>query len=79
MNWLWPELTNARPNLFRWDVSSQGRGGDSKVIADMTAKVIASYNVTPSRVFVGGLSAGAAQSVLVAIGSRHSLSSSLFS
>lgn len=52
----------------RWEPTSQARNGDNKLIADMTAKVISSYNVSSSRVFVGGLSAGAAQSVLVAVG-----------
>jgi len=60
----------------RWEPTSQARNGDNKLIADMTAKVISSYNVSSSRVFVGGLSAGAAQSVLVAVGisSRHPFS-----
>jgi poly(3-hydroxybutyrate) depolymerase len=62
----------------RWEPTSQARNGDNKLIADMTAKVISSYNVSSSRVFVGGLSAGAAQSVLVAVGISSGDSWSLF-
>lgn len=67
---LYPEQTssaNANKCWLWWEPTSQARNGDNKLIADMTAKVISSYNVSSSRVFVGGLSAGAAQSVLVAV------------
>lgn len=67
---LYPEQTssaNANKCWLWWETTSQARNGDNKLIADMTAKVISSYNVSSSRVFVGGLSAGAAQSVLVAV------------
>lgn len=59
---------------LRFEPSSQARNGDNKDIAEMTSRVISQYNLSKDQVFVAGISAGAAQAVLISAGTyQHTL------
>lgn len=51
-------------NWFRWKDQIRGSGEPAFIVA-MTQKVIAEYGVNPRRVYVAGLSAGAAMAVIL--------------
>jgi len=69
---LYPEQPFSANILRCWNwflPKDQDRSGEAKLITDMANSVVEAYNITPSKVFIGGLSAGAAMSVIVAVGS----------
>ena len=62
----WPEQTGAHQPQKCWtwyDPAHQGRGGEAAIIAGIAREVIAAQNADPARVYVVGVSAGAAQAV----------------
>jgi poly(hydroxyalkanoate) depolymerase family esterase len=67
---LYPEQpSSANMNkCWNWfEPAHQTRGGEPKIIVDMLNKVSADYRIDRRRVYVAGLSAGAAMSVIVGI------------
>jgi len=65
---LYPEQPSSENNNKCWnwfETVDQSRGGEPKVIADMVTKVASQYVIDFQRVYVAGLSAGAAMSVIV--------------
>jgi len=62
-----PSCGNFFSRCWNWfDASHQSRGaGEPQLIAQMTSSVIQKFSVNPSRVFVAGISAGAAMSNIV--------------
>ncbi|HEX8691346.1 MAG TPA: PHB depolymerase family esterase [Longimicrobium sp.] len=62
----WPEQTGTHQPQKCWtwyDPAHQGRGGEPAIIAAITREVIARYNADPARVYIAGVSAGAAMAV----------------
>ena len=62
----WPEQTAAHQPQKCWtwyDPAHQGRGGEPAILAGITREVVARHNADPARVYVAGVSAGAAMAV----------------
>jgi poly(hydroxyalkanoate) depolymerase family esterase len=63
-----PEAAHPKKCWNWYDPAHQARdGGEPAMLAEMTREVAAAYGVDPRRIYIGGLSAGAAMAVLTAV------------
>ncbi len=71
---LYPQqsIGSHRHRCWKWyDKATQAGGGDVELIVGMIAKVAAAYPIDRSRIYIGGISAGAGMANIVALNHPH--------